>query len=158
MFRLRLLGGACIERSDGCPVVGRVAQRHRLALLALLAFTPGRRLSRDMLIGLLWPESDTERARNLLNVSVYELRKALGDDAILSGSDELRLNPEVVGSDVAEFDEAIVRGDHEAAVSLYQGPLLDGFFVDDAPDFERWADGDRARLASAYGDAVERLA
>src|SRR5215212_5041101 len=158
MFRLRLLGGASIERPDRALVVGRVAQRHRLALLALLACTPGRGLSRDKLIGLLWPESDTDRARNLLNVSVYELRKTLGDDALVSGSDELQLNPEVVGSDLADFEAAIDRGDHEAAIAVYRGPLLDGFFVDDAPEFGRWAESERARLASAYARALEALA
>lgn len=158
MFRLTLLGGASIERHDGVLLVGRVAQRHRLGLLALLACASGRGLSRDKLIGLLWPESDTERARNLLNVSVYELRKALGDDALLSGSDELRLNLETVASDVAQFEAALDRGDHEAAVALYRGPLLDGFFVDGAPEFEQWVNRERARLASAYARALETLA
>ena len=37
MVRLRLLGGALVERGDGTPVAGRAAQRHRVALLALLA-------------------------------------------------------------------------------------------------------------------------
>lgn len=158
MFRLKLLGGASIERHDGVLLVGRVAQRHRLALLALLSCPPGRGLSRDKLFGLLWPESDTERARNLLKVSVYELRKALGDDALLSATDELRLNPEVVGSDVAEFEAAMERRDHEAAVELYRGLLLDGFFVEGAPEFERWVDSERTRLASAYARALEALA
>src|SRR5215217_8374278 len=129
MIRLRLLGGASVGRDDGTLLAGRAAQRHRLALLARLACAPGLGLSREKLIGLLWPESDTERARNLLNVSVYELRKALGDDALLSTGDDLRLNPDVVISDVAELEAALARGDHEAAVASYRGPLLDGFFL-----------------------------
>ena len=36
MLRLKLFGAPALER-DGAPVVGRAAQRHRLALLALLA-------------------------------------------------------------------------------------------------------------------------
>ena len=157
-LRLRLLGGASLERDDGTPVAGRAAQRHRIAVLALLACAPGPGLSRDKLIGLLWSESDAERARNRLNVSVYELRKALGDDAILSAGDELRLNPDVVSTDTASFDAAMARGDHEAAVALYRGPLLDGFFLDDAPEFERWTDRERARLADGYARALEALA
>ena len=157
-FRLRLLGGAILERDDGTLLVGRAAQRHRIALLALLACTPGAGLSRDKLIGLLWPESDTERARNLLNVSVYELRKSLGDDALLSAGDELRLNGDAVSSDLADFTAAMEREDHDAAVALYRGPLLDGFFVDDAPELERWTERERARLADAYARALEALA
>ena len=157
-FHFRLLGGASLERADGTLLVGRAAQRHRIALLTLLACSPGSGLSRDKLIALLWPESGTERARNLLNVSVYELRKALGDDAILSVGDELRLNGEVVASDIAEFTSALEREDHAAAVALYRGPFLDGFFVDDAPELERWTERERTRLADVYGHALEALA
>jgi len=31
-------------------------------------------------------------------------------------------------------------------LALYRGDLLDGFFISDAPEFERWLDGERARL------------
>ncbi|HUF13688.1 MAG TPA: BTAD domain-containing putative transcriptional regulator, partial [Longimicrobiales bacterium] len=158
MFRLRLFGGVSLSREDGSPLAGRAAQRHRLALLARLACAPSSGVSRDKLFGLLWPESDTERARNLLNVSVYELRKALGEEAILSQGDDLRLNGEIVGVDVAEFDAAIGRGDHDAAVALFRGPFLDGFFVAGAPEFERWSDAERERLAGAYARALEALA
>ncbi len=41
---------------------------------------------------------------------------------------------------------------------MYQGPLLDGFFLDDAPEFERWLDRERERLSAAYAKAVEALA
>lgn len=157
-YRLRLLGGASIERSDGAPVVGRAAQRHRLALLALLACAPGWTLSRDKLLALLWPESDRERGRNLLNVAVYELRKTLGEDALISGADDLRLGHAVVGADVIDFERALDRGDHEAAVELYPGPLLDGFHLADGGELERWLDAERARLAARYAAALEALA
>ncbi|MGH7475980.1 MAG: BTAD domain-containing putative transcriptional regulator [Longimicrobiales bacterium] len=139
-------------------LTGRAAQRHRLALLALLALAPARRLSRDKLIAYLWPESDPERARNLLNVSAYVLRAALGEGALLSAGDELRLNAEVVQADVAEFEAALERADHAHAVALYRGPFLDGFFLSDAPEFEHWVDRERERLAGRYGKALEALA
>ena len=158
MFRLRLLGGASLARDDGSPVAGRAGQRHRLALLALLATAPGRALSRDKLVGLLWPESDSERARNLLKVSVYVLRQALGEEALVSGADDLRLSREVVTADVDEFERAIGEGDPASAVAVYGGPLLDGFFLPDAPEFERWLDAERERLARTYARALEELA
>src|SRR5687768_18606156 len=93
-FFLRLFGSPSIEASDGggVPLSGRVAQRHRLALLALIAVAPGQRLSRDKLIAYLWPESDSERARNLLKVSTYVLRSELGESALMSEGDDVRLN------------------------------------------------------------------
>jgi TolB-like protein/DNA-binding SARP family transcriptional activator len=137
---------------------GRVAQRHRLALLALIAMAPGQRLSRDKLIAYLWPDSDSERARNLLKVSSYVLRTDLGESALLSEGDDLRLNADVVRTDAAELGAAIERGDHADAVALYKGPFLDGFFVPDAPEFEQWAARERERLAGRYAKALEALA
>ncbi len=40
----------------------------------------------------------------------------------------------------------------------YAGPLLEGFHVDGAPEFEHWLDGERTRLAREYAEALGRLA
>jgi serine/threonine-protein kinase len=129
-----------------------------MALLALLALAGDRGHSRDKLMSYLWPDRDAERARLLLNQAVYSLRKALGDDALLSVADDLRLNLERVEVDVVRFEAALERGDHQAAVALYHGPLLDGLFLSDSVEFERWADRERVRLADRYAKALEALA
>src|SRR5687767_11614274 len=132
--RLLLFGGATLEGDRG-PIAGRSAQRRRLGLLAILAAS-SRPVSRDKLIGYLWEESDTDKARRLLSESVYVIRKSLGEDALLSSGNDLRLNPEVVSSDLAEFAALLQAGDDERAIALYAGPLLDGFFISDAHEFE----------------------
>lgn len=109
-------------------------------------------------MALLWPESDSERARNLLKSSVYVVRKALGEDAIRSEGEHLRLDPEAVRADVTEFEAAVERGDLAAAVALQTGPLLEGFFLPDAQEFEQLVDGERRRLVAALGTARENLA
>ena len=70
----------------------------------------------------------------------------------------LRLDAEVVASDVQQFSAALKAGDLEAAVACYRGPLLDGFHIDDAMGFERWVDEERARLLRECTEAVKRLA
>ena len=157
-FQLKLFGAPSIASADGAPLTGRVVQRHRLALLALLAMSPGGRMARDKLIALLWPESDAEKARNLLNVATYTVRTALGEGAIVTVGDDLRLDPEVVRTDVERFVDAQARGDHAAATATYAGPLLDGFFLGDAPEFEQWLDRERDRLAAAHRTSLEALA
>src|SRR6185295_100513 len=82
LFRMQLLGTPLITRESGEAV--QIPHRHRVALLALLASAHGRTLSRDKTIGTLWPEQQTTSARNLLNVAVHGLRKALQDDVIQS--------------------------------------------------------------------------
>ena len=157
-FELLLLGPPSVERPGGSPLSGRVTQRHRVALLALLAAAPDGRLSRDKLIAYLWPESGPERGRNLLNVATYVLRSALGEAALLSSGDDLRLNAALVRPDIAEFSAALARQDYARAVVLYRGPFLDGFFLSDASEFEHWVDAERERLAGEYRQALEALA
>ncbi|HTK42356.1 MAG TPA: BTAD domain-containing putative transcriptional regulator [Gemmatimonadales bacterium] len=157
MFTLRLLGSASLEGPDG-PVVGRAALRQRIALLALLAVEHPRPLSRDKLVANLWPESATGDARHLLRESLYILRSALGEESMLSGGDDLRLNPDRLSCDLWEFEAALGRGDLEPAVAVYHGPFLSGFHLSDAEEFEHWADGERSRLARRYGQALEQLA
>jgi DNA-binding SARP family transcriptional activator/TolB-like protein/Tfp pilus assembly protein PilF len=156
MLRLRTLGGLSIE-SPG-PVGLGAANRRPLALLALLAVNGHRGLGRDKIVALLWPESDAERGRNSLNQAVSLLRRELAADDILLGSVELRLNTDVLACDVMEFEQRIAADDLEAAVKLYAGPLLDGVFLRNAPEFERWVDQERSRLQHLQGDALERLA
>jgi len=154
--RLHLLGGARADAGD-VPVSGRAAQRRRLALLTLLALSPRRALTRERVIAYLWPDHAPDAARRLCSESVYVLRRELGDDVLASVGDELVLGTTVT-CDVDAFLGALAAGDREAAVAMYHGPLLDGWYVRDAPDFERWAEGERARLASLYALALGDLA
>jgi DNA-binding SARP family transcriptional activator len=156
--RLRLLGTVSLVREDGAPLHGPAAQRHRLALLALLALAGERGFSREKLMAYLWPDRDGEHARQLLKQAVYSVRKAIGDDVLVTAGDSLHLNPAVVRADATEFEAALARGEHEAAAGLYRGTFLDGFFLADAPEFERWAAHERDRLAASYARALEALA
>ncbi|HSU14159.1 tetratricopeptide repeat protein [Longimicrobium sp.] len=155
-FSLRLFGAPGVDGPDG-PLGGRIAQRHPLALLAVLAAAPSATVSREKLLGLLWPDSDTDRARGLLNVAVHAIRKALGEGAIVSVGGSLQLDRASVRSDVRAFADALAQGEPERAVEVYAGPFLDGFYLD-AEAFDGWAEGERARLAGALAEALERLA
>jgi TolB-like protein/DNA-binding SARP family transcriptional activator/tetratricopeptide (TPR) repeat protein len=157
MICLRLLGGFSVERESE-TLGGRAAQRKRLALLCLLAGSGSPVTSRDRLIGLLWPDLDGERARHLLSSSVYELRRALGEQVIVAVGDDLAIDPSAVDCDVGAFRGAISRRDWRAAVELYGGPFLDGFFVANALEFERWVERERDSLARQYAGALEALA
>jgi DNA-binding SARP family transcriptional activator/TolB-like protein len=157
MFSLKLFGGVSLSGESG-PLTGPAVQRRRLALLSLLASAPEGGVSREKLIGYLWPETGSEQARRFLADSVYALRRALGQEAILAQGDNLWLNPVVIRSDAGEFRQALARGDRQAAVTLYQGSFLDGFFVSDVPEFERWTEAERERCAREFAQVLETLA
>jgi len=156
MLHLKTFGGLSVA-VDGSPVTGAAVQRKTLALLALLATTK-QGVSRDKLIAYLWPESDAAHGRNLLKQACYALRRDLHAPDLLLGATELRLNPAVISSDVRLFDEALERGDQAAAVALYGGPFLDGFFLSETEEFERWVESERTRLAKRVFRALEALA
>lgn len=157
LFALKLFGGAALEGPGGV-LTGRAAQRQRLALLAVVACAGSGGTTRDRLIGLLWPEVEAERGRHLLSNSLYVLRQALGEAALVAGPDVVRLDFDQVRCDVREFEAALAGGRAEEAVARYAGPLLEGFFLADAPEFERWVDAERRRLAGAHARALESLA
>jgi DNA-binding SARP family transcriptional activator len=134
-----------------------------MALLALLAGSSHESLSRDRVVGLLWPDSDDRAARHLLADSVYVLRRALGADAIVTSDDGLRLSSDHVRVDIAEFRRGLAAERWAEALRLYRGEFLDGFYVRNASEFERWASSERARLhadairaASAHTHALEQ--
>src|SRR5213596_16209 len=118
MLELRMFGGLSVQ-DGGAAITGAATQRKTLALLALLATAGKSGLSRDKLIAYLWPETDTEHGRNLLNQACYALRRDLRERELLVGASELRLNPAVVTSDVQAFEDALQRGDAAAAVRAY---------------------------------------
>ncbi|HTD60531.1 MAG TPA: BTAD domain-containing putative transcriptional regulator, partial [Gemmatimonadaceae bacterium] len=153
MLRVRTFGGLSIDR-DG----GAAGQRRPLAVLAILAAAGDRGVARAKLINQLWPDSDDEKARRVLAQTVYSLRRDLGRDDLVLGTTELRLNPEAITSDLAEFEQALERKEHERAVAIYRGPFLDGFYVSDAPEFERWVEAQRSHLAERYRKALRTLA
>jgi len=156
---LKLFGGVAVDGPAG-PLSGRAVQRHRLALLAILATgqARGRGSSREKLIAYLWPEAGPERGRPLLSDSVYRINQAVGGEAIVAVGEELRLVEGMVSSDVADFERAVESGDRERAASLYAGPLVDGVYLVDNTEFERWLEGERARLAGTFAETLDDLA
>jgi serine/threonine-protein kinase len=158
VLRLRTLGALHALSDDGEALTGAAAQRRILALLALLAVAGDGGLSRDKIVGLLWPETDPERARHSLTQALYTARRALGaDDLFVAGAD-VRLNRERIATDVAEFETALDSGELERAASIYGGPFLDGFYLSGSAEFEQWLFAQRTRLEARAGDAFERLA
>ena len=156
MLRLQTFGGLALAAGEGGNS-GRSAQRRRLALLALLAAQRHRPMSRDKLLGFFWPERPSVEGRHALAQLVYAIRHGFGDEVLRSGADDLRTDPSGFSADVIDFLDACDRGDLDTAVRCYTGPFLDGFYINGAPEFERWVDGMRAQLASRYGAVLEAL-
>jgi DNA-binding SARP family transcriptional activator/Tfp pilus assembly protein PilF len=155
MFRLRTFGGLWLER-DRQRVGG--ASPRRLGLLAAVVSAGDHGISRDRLLLLLWPDSTEAKARHALAQTLYSFRRELGDDLIRSEPAELLADPAQLSSDLQDFLGARSRGEFELAASLYTGPFLDGFYVPEADEFERWAEVERSRLRELAIHSLESAA
>jgi DNA-binding SARP family transcriptional activator len=160
MLELRALDGIDLRSDDGRDVGAVLAQPKRLALLAYLALAVPRGFQRrDTLVGLFWPERDQEHARGALRKTVQLLRRALGEGFIVArGEDELAVDRAALWCDVVAFEGAVKDGHNAEALELYRSDLLSGFFLSDAPGFEQWLEGKRARLREVASRAARSLA
>ncbi|CUU38431.1 MAG: tetratricopeptide repeat protein [Fimbriimonadales bacterium] len=164
IIRARLLGGFSVEVA-GQPVE-RFRTRKTALLLAYLLRYPQRH-SREHLLHLFWNGMPEESARNNLRVALATLRPLLEPPGIPAGSvlqsgrHWVGLNPEVIETDVARFEEtlrqAAITADPEAkrrlldqACALYRGEFLTGY---EAP----WVQTERERLQQAYEAARQQV-
>lgn len=154
-FRLITLGRCAVESGDGegdpTPVFG---VGKPFALLAYLAATPRRTLTREHLLDLLWPDSDPDRGRNALRQLTWLVRHRLGESSLASDGDSLTLSSEI-SSDREDFLAAVAGGDTERALDHYAGDYLPDLAMPGGPGFEHWADAERQYLHSAYVRTAE---
>lgn len=147
-LRVYLLGQFRIERqSEGewRAIDSRTWNRRRArALLGCLLSNPGRRLGREQVMELLWPDLDIDVAANRLNGAVHELRQILEPEiARPAASRMLRLEHDVleladsshIWVDAEAFEDLIKEADItfdteqreqllEEAAALYGGNYL----------------------------------
>lgn len=91
--------------------------------------------SRDEISGLLWPDENGDTAKKNLRNAVYQAKKALGEDIILSPKKSfLLLNENLdIETDVDLFHRSPRKNIH-----LYTGDFLQGFFLKDSESYEYW--------------------
>ena len=92
-------------------------------------------VSRDEVVGLLWPDEDEKIAKKNLRNAIYQAKKSLGEDIIISPKKSfLILNEDLdIESDVDQFSKS-----PRENIQLYTGDFLQGFFLKDAESYEYW--------------------
>lgn len=160
MIELKTLGPVDLRGRDGREIRAVLAQPKRFALLAYLAVArPQGFHRRDVLVALFWPELDQAHARAALRKAVHMVRRGVGPDALNGrGDEELGLVEGAISCDASAFQQAVAERRFGAALELYRGDLLEGFFISGAPEFERWVDRERSRLREEAATAAWALA
>ena len=123
----------------------RFRTRKHFALLIRLAVEAGRKLSRDHLMDLLWPDVAAPRARHSLAQALTVLKEKVGRDRLVVQRASVALVAGAVHADVHGLDS------RDAEI---RGPFLEGFEVPGAVRFEQWKDEWRAKLMPRIRDCL----
>jgi len=164
---VRLLGSFHVNL-DGEPVSGFASDKVR-ALLAYLILSPDHPHRRELLAGLLWPESRERSARTNLRNALANLRQVIRDPAAsppflystrqtiqFNGQSDYWLDANALEDLLALLPSMSVQ--LEQAVSLVRGSFLEGFSLADAAPFEEWLLLRRERFGRQVVEALDRLA
>ena len=116
---------------DGQPVFLPYAKISALLYYILVT----RVVSRDEAAGLLWPDESDEAARRSLRNAIYQAKKALGVDIILSPKKSILMLNETLDLTV-DVDQFLQ--DPQQNLHLYTGEFLQGFFLKDSEPYEFW--------------------
>lgn len=160
MLEYRILGSFEVVDNDRLLALGAPRQR---ALLALLLLNRGQPVTTDRLIDQLWEERPPATASKVIQGYVSQLRRVLGETALLTRGGGYMLTVEDEQVDAERFerfaDEArrllaygdveAARGQLVAALSLWRGEALSDFA------YERFAQSEVARLEEARLAAIE---
>src|SRR5438552_11483608 len=96
-WRIDLFGGLCAHQGE--RVITRFKTQKVASLFAYLAFHLRHAHAREILMELLWPESDASTLRNSLSVALSTLRNQIEPPGVLHGTIiradrvTVRLNP-----------------------------------------------------------------
>lgn len=157
VLHVRLLGGFELFFNEK-PLTLKTQKAK--GLFAYLILNRGVPLSRGQLAALLWPEQATEKASHSLRQALSSLRKAVPNFETFCHVERTQIlchaSPELQ-VDVFRFKVAVEDGE-ETAVSLYQGPLLEGFYINDSTEYETWLLGQREQLQAQMLALLERFA
>ena len=157
MIHMTLLGRFEVT-VDTIPVApSSWTRRHAATLVKVLAMAPGRRLHREQVIDLLWPENSIDEAVPKLHKAAHFARRAINvPNAVVLRGDNVLLCPEAETTvDVELFEDlarrALAKEDTAAArqaLLMYGGELLP------QDRYEGWAEQRREQLRLRYLDLL----
>ncbi|MCB0035270.1 MAG: tetratricopeptide repeat protein [Anaerolineales bacterium] len=153
-MKLFFLGQPRVEFED--ETISGWASEKVLALLAYLTVT-AETYTRPQLEGLLWGESDNQKAQTSLRTALYNINKLLDSPLETTRKTAAFDSTQAHFLDVAAFKQALQQHDLATAVELYRGDFLQGLYIEDAPEFENWLLIERERLRLEVMEALSKL-
>ena len=140
----------------GDQLLPSLATHKTQSLLAYLIMHCKRSHLRDELGAVFWGDRDDIHARHSLNTALWRIRRLVGKDYLIADSNSVQFDPaSPFWLDVIEFEKRVNNkeakpADLAAAVELYRGDFLEGFYDD-------WCIEERYCLESLYLKELIRL-
>ena len=146
--RVGILGELDVVAGDGRHI--HVGGRRQRTLLALLATSPDRVVSTDLVVNALWTPTPPTHEANAVQTVVSRLRRAVGDGCVMTLPPGYVLRVDADNVDASRFERladdgrrALAAGEApaaadglRAALSLWRGPPLAEFIDCDFARFE----------------------
>jgi DNA-binding SARP family transcriptional activator len=141
-------------------------------VIALFAYLIGadQPQSREVLMELLFPRWDRDRAHAGLRRCLYRMRHALGDQWFEVARETVAIRRDGLWVDLWRFRDLLAtRGEENGeeedtklallreAVDLYRGEFLSGFYLKDSPAFDDWQFVQQESLRERCTTALDRL-
>ena len=117
---LRLFGGPVLMR-DGSPI--RLSP-FQTALVAITYGLPAAETPRSTVQEHLWGDADTKAVRHRLSQLVYQINHRCGAVIVSLDGELVRAHPDMVPTDLQEFDRLIGEEDFKAATALLESGFL----------------------------------
>ena len=155
MIQIQSLGGISLQGPDGSPI--RLRSRKHVGLLLYLAMSGRRMFTRDHLTSLFWTSSP-DRARHSLSQAAYDLRSHLRGALVRESGEQLALDGRNLEFDALEFESAVKQGRLGNAIELYRGPFAQNLTGAGTPEFDRWLEAERLRIARLAEVTFRRFA
>ncbi|MBN2897725.1 MAG: hypothetical protein JXO44_03025 [Clostridia bacterium] len=166
MLNIHFFGKSRMYYSDeaACDQLGTKAY----ALIALLVLNEHRHLSREKIIGYLWPDSNEDAARYNLRYNLWLIKKNIkvdgqGNPFLLVDKETCAINPaypfrsdilEIINfspSDEDDIDQLLL------LKSLFQGEFLEGCYFNKCDSFNEWIIFERINFEKRKVKILKRL-
>lgn len=156
-YCLKILGPPSIESEKGDVTLSR---HKSIGILAYLTSTE-RKVSRNELASLFWPDSNLSKSLGALRTSLTEINSALCPQVFNQVKDYIQVDRSILACDVHKFRDKR-RGEDSLnemmeAVELWNGGFLKGFELKGTPVFTDWQYLEEQNLEQEYAGLLRRI-
>ncbi|MDT8280951.1 MAG: hypothetical protein RQ806_10455, partial [Erythrobacter sp.] len=156
-----MFGEFRLDTAGGAPLL--LSNRRGTLLVALLCLQSDRRLDRETLCQILWPDRFQTQAKASLRQCLLDLRHQFENDGLgnllIVTRSAVALDRNFLLSDLGMLEDALAKGNADQAVTILEGianlPILQGMAFNRA--FDGWLSLKRQEVDARLRQAIARL-